>query len=759
MALVVQRERLEDDRLATVRLDVGERVLQDGEVAQTEEVHLQQPELLAGRVVELRDDRAVLLALHDRDVVDQAFARHDDAGRVDAPLTLEVLQASSGVDDALDVGVRLVEGPQLAGLVVALVLGVEDAPERDVLAHDRRRHDLGDAVAQRVRVAQHPGGVLDRLLGLDGAVGDDLRDAVVAVPLGDVADDVAAAALVEVDVDVGHRDALGVEEALEEQAVLERVEVGDAQCVRHDRPGGRSAAGTDPDALVLRPADEVGHHEEVAREAHLADDADLVLGLLAHLVGDARRVAQVQTALDLLDEPGRLGLTVGNVEPGHEVGVLVERDLAPLGDQQGVVAGFREVAPDVTHLGCGLEVEVVGVELEPGRVGQRRPRLHAQQRRVRLGVRRVRVVQVVGGDQRQVQLLGQPQQVVTRPALDVEAVVHQLAEVVVGPEDVAVVRGRLDRGVVLAETQQGLHLAGGAAGGGDDAVGVGLEQLAVHARLEVEALDARQAGEPEQVVHAGRRLGQHRHVRVRAGPRDVVLTAAAPTDAGAVPPVGAGRQVGLDADDRSDPAVACLAVEVVGPEDVAVVGDRDGRHLLLDGGVQQLTDPGGTVEHGVLGVHVQVHERVGHTGAGLLGSIGRTVEGSRVVLEVPGEGGPADCSRAPPPIPEPTLRASRAPVGSPPSDVDSGPGGVGSGGGQGVQGGERVGVQRDRGGRAVLLEVGDRLRPRDGQHHRRPGQQPGEGQLRRGVARGGGRDRRAGRLGQPGHRSAPGTRG
>ncbi len=107
--LVVEREGLQHHGLAAVRLDVGERVLQNGEVAQPEKVHLQQPELLAGRVVELRDDRAVLLTLHDRDVVDQPFTRHDHTGGMHAPLPLEVLQTASGVDHPLDVGIGLVE--------------------------------------------------------------------------------------------------------------------------------------------------------------------------------------------------------------------------------------------------------------------------------------------------------------------------------------------------------------------------------------------------------------------------------------------------------------------------------------------------------------------------------------------------------------------------------------------------------------------------------------------------------------------------
>ena len=56
---VVERQVLEDQRLAAVGLDVVQRVVEDREVAQPEEVHLDQAERLARRVVELGDDRAV----------------------------------------------------------------------------------------------------------------------------------------------------------------------------------------------------------------------------------------------------------------------------------------------------------------------------------------------------------------------------------------------------------------------------------------------------------------------------------------------------------------------------------------------------------------------------------------------------------------------------------------------------------------------------------------------------------------------------
>ena len=321
---------------------------------------------------------------------------------------------------------------------------VEDPRQRDVLAHDGRRHRLGDPVAHGEGEPQDARGVLDRLLGLDRAVGDDLRDAVGAVLLDDVLDDLTAAAFVEVDVEVGHGHALGVEEALEEQAVAQRVQVGDLHGVGGHRPGARATARADPDAVLLGPVDEVGDDEEVPGVPLGDDDLDLVLGLLAHVVGDAAPGSGgASPRPDLLDEPALLVLPLRAGEARHVgAGRLGEGDVAALGDEQGVVAGLGVVAPHVAHLGGALEVELVGVELEALGVGQRRAGLHAQQRRVRLGVLGVGVVQVVGRQQRQVEVLRELQQVVLDAALDVEAVVHELAEEVLRAEDVAVVRRR-----------------------------------------------------------------------------------------------------------------------------------------------------------------------------------------------------------------------------------------------------------------------------------------------------------------------------
>ena len=63
-------------------------------------------------------------------------------------------------------------------------------------------------------------------------------DVFAPVLASDVFDDLTASPLAEVDIDVRERDALGIEEPLEDQTEFKGVDVGDLQAVRHETPGG-----------------------------------------------------------------------------------------------------------------------------------------------------------------------------------------------------------------------------------------------------------------------------------------------------------------------------------------------------------------------------------------------------------------------------------------------------------------------------------------------------------------------------------------
>ena len=140
-----------------------QRPLDHREVAQPEEVHLEQPELFDPVHLVLGHDGRVLgfapgvgLAL-DGQVVGQRVARDDHGGGVDPVLAPQAFQPEGDVDDLLGVGVGLVHGAQLGRCGVALLVAVglgEAGVERRVTPHDQRRHGLGDAVADDVGLAE-----------------------------------------------------------------------------------------------------------------------------------------------------------------------------------------------------------------------------------------------------------------------------------------------------------------------------------------------------------------------------------------------------------------------------------------------------------------------------------------------------------------------------------------------------------------------------------------------------------------------------
>ena len=84
------------------------------------------------------------------------------------------------------------------------------------------RDELGQPVHFARRDLEHPAHVAHRRARLHGPERDDLSHAVAPVPLAHILDDLAAALEAEVDVDVGHRHPLGIQEALEQQVEAER---------------------------------------------------------------------------------------------------------------------------------------------------------------------------------------------------------------------------------------------------------------------------------------------------------------------------------------------------------------------------------------------------------------------------------------------------------------------------------------------------------------------------------------------------------
>ena len=116
---------------------------------------------------------------------------------------------------------------------------------------------LRDPVDVAERHAEHAAHVAHRGARLELAERDDLRDApalvaLAVVLLGDVADHLVAPLHAEVDVDVGHADPLGIQEALEDDVVLDRIDAGNAERPRREAARRRAAARARPECRCLR---------------------------------------------------------------------------------------------------------------------------------------------------------------------------------------------------------------------------------------------------------------------------------------------------------------------------------------------------------------------------------------------------------------------------------------------------------------------------------------------------------------------------
>src|SRR3990172_9485808 len=169
---------------------------------------------------------------------------------------------------------------------------------------------LGHAVHERAREAQR---VPHLAHGRPRPVGDDVADHArvgLAIALVDVLDHLLAARRGEVDVHVRVGRPPLVDEALEEEAVADGVDAGDAEHVGEDRVA-RAAAPLGRDAPLAGEAHEVPADEEELGQAGALDDVELV----GELLDDGGRHGLIALPRSLVAEP--LEDAEGRLPPGH----------------------------------------------------------------------------------------------------------------------------------------------------------------------------------------------------------------------------------------------------------------------------------------------------------------------------------------------------------------------------------------------------------------------------------------------------------
>ena len=384
-----------------------------------------------------------------------------------------------------------------------------------------------------------------------------------------VVDDAVAPVLAEVDVEVRHRHALGVEEALEEQVVAQRIEVGDAERIGHERAGARAAPRAHRHAVGLGPVDEVGDDEEVAREPHLHDGLHLELEALG--VTRPRLVARGRVRVELRQAPVEplVRLAAQIVLDRHPAGrgkvrqaALAERELegAAARDLDRILERLGQVGEELRHLGLRLEV-LRGLELlRPARISQHVTLRDAHARFVRAVVLRPHELDRVRRDDRQAHAPGERHR-----GTHIRFALHGVHTLHLDVE-----RAREIRGPGARHRVGRLRPVGGQCGG------------------DVAALGAREDDEPRSAreplaLHFGPPAPGVLHVGARkdvAEGQVAVAIAAKHDDAmGRIAILLVGEPE-VAADERLHAFRARGHVELHGAEKVRAVGDRERRHRI-----------------------------------------------------------------------------------------------------------------------------------------------------------------------------------
>lgn len=547
--------------LAADCVDCLERPVDDGQGAQPQEVELDQAGLFYVVLVELGDQVFPAGFAVEGGEVGQPGGRDDHAPGVLAGVAGQALQFAGQVDDGLDFFFVPVGALEVFAFFQGLVEG-----------HARLEgHHLGDAVHHAVGVAHDPAHVPHYGLGRQGAEGDDLGNRFAAVTLGHIVDDPIPVFHAEVHVEIRHGDALGIQEALEQQVVLDRVQVRDFEGVGNQGAGPGPAPRSHRDVIVLGPADEVGDDQEVTREAHLVDDAEfqfqaLVIAL-APLVEVGRSAADdafqapFQSLFGFHGEEFLHGHPFREREIREMALAQVQLQIAALGDLDAVFQRLRNVGEAFRHFLGGAQILLSAVETRAARVVQGAAVVDADPRLVGLEVLGIEKPHVVGRYHRRALAGGQFDAMLDVFGFVLASGADQF-QVIAIAEDLEPTVEQFFRLVPATGEERAGHVAVPAAREGDQALRRLPDPSRFHLRhAQVLAFQVGAGDEPGQVQVTGPILDQHQQAVGFVG---VVPVADPQVRAG--DGLDAGRDGGL--------------VEAHQAKQIALIGNRDGGHTL-----------------------------------------------------------------------------------------------------------------------------------------------------------------------------------
>ena len=291
--------------------------------------------------------------------------------------------------------------------------------------------------------------IAHRSAGGHRAKGHDLGYMVAAVFFVYIVDDLLTALVAEVNIEVGHRDALRIQEAFKNQVIADRVNVGNANAVGSQTARTGAAPRPHGNVVALGIIDEVVDDEVIVRVPHRLDNIDLIGQAFLQRIGHLPGVTTLQSfPTELL----KVGLIFHAVR-GPEIRQLCLAEgkckVALLCDFICVFAGLRHHREQLVHLIGAFQIELIGLKFHPIHIVDGLAGLDAEQDALHLGVLLRDIVGIVGRCHRDTGFPREADKLRQNDPILLQTVVLQFNVVVALAEKVPIPQRRLLGAVVI----------------------------------------------------------------------------------------------------------------------------------------------------------------------------------------------------------------------------------------------------------------------------------------------------------------------
>ena len=419
--------------------------------------------------------------MRKRHVLADGLVCNNNTRRVNGNVTRHALQCHGGID-------------QLTVFVCIIVKLFQLGQLKRMLQGNAQLcgHGFGNGVHLSIRHAHGSAAIADGGTRSKRTKGNDLRHVFPAVPLCHVINDLVTAVIAEININIGHADAFGIEKTLKQQIIANGIHVGNAQRKRHKRACARASAGSYGNAAALGKAHVVLHDQKIIGISHLHDDVKLVLdsltvGLLVCCVkGDLSLInALGKAALGKLVQVRYRVLAVGTREFGQVQRIKVKFHRAAVGNAHRVLQSTLVLREQHAHLARVFIVKFIGFKADRSAVLNGRVGLNAHQNCLRGGISAAQIVAVVGCHHTKPALARKAVKLRQDLLLLHHAVILQLDKEVILTKQACIFHGGLLGSSIIARRQLARNLARKACGKRDQPLVVRTQQLGIHARFAV----------------------------------------------------------------------------------------------------------------------------------------------------------------------------------------------------------------------------------------------------------------------------------